>query len=141
MKIGDDYYKVSNGDTCIGICDSNNITLADFHDWNPAISVSSGCQDLISGYYVCVGVGNQQKKRENAATITTTTATAAPSPIQSGIVSGCTKYYQAQDGDTCVTVVNGYYPGITVDQFESWNPAVGTNCNGLLPGYYFCVAA
>ena len=29
---------------------------------------------------------------------------------------------------------------ITRDQFFSWNPALAGNCDGLLSGYYYCVA-
>jgi hypothetical protein len=123
--------------------------------------VGSSCQTLIAGYYVCVRISGEQEspfteKRNTGAllkqvdsspittatvtTTTTATAIAVPSPIQTGIVSSCTKYYQAQKGDTCVTIVNDHYPNLTVAQFESWNPAVGTSCNSLLAGYYYCVA-
>lgn len=122
--------------------------------------MGSNCQTLIAGYYVCVGVSGEQEtsiEKRNAGALlnqidssptATTTATptatetviAVPSPTHTGIVSGCTKYYQAQKGDTCVTVVNDHYPSLTVSQFESWNPAVGTSCNSLLAGYYYCVA-
>ncbi|CRG89537.1 LysM domain protein [Talaromyces islandicus] len=153
------YYKVVSGDTCVSVSESNNITLAHFYDWNPA--VGSSCQTLLAGYYVCVGVSGEQKtsmERRNAgallkrvdspttaATITASatasaTAIAVPSPTQTGIVSACSQYYRAQKGDTCVTIVNDHYPSLTVSQFESWNPAVGPSCDSLLAGYYYCVA-
>lgn len=43
-------------------------------------------------------------------------------------------------GDTCDGVLE-VYNYITRDQFFQWNPALTENCNGLLPGYYYCVAS
>lgn len=145
------------GDTCVGIANNKDITLTDFYEWNPA--VGSNCQTLLAGYYVCVGTSGKQKSsspgKRNADTLlkqvdysstttvvvtSTKTVTAAPTPIQSGIFSGCTNYYQAKEGDTCITIVNDHFPDISVAQFESWNPAVGKNCDSLLAGYYYCIA-
>jgi hypothetical protein len=30
---------------------------------------------------------------------------------------------------------------ISIDNFNKWNPAVGSDCGKLLPGYWYCVAA
>ncbi|KAH8698612.1 hypothetical protein BGW36DRAFT_148853 [Talaromyces proteolyticus] len=149
-----DYYKVQSGDTCVGIANDNKISLSEFYSWNPA--VGSSCQVLLTGYYVCVGVsgGKKLSKRKfngfglleregipTAMVTVTPTWAAAPSPTQPGIVSGCTEYYKAESGDTCISIVSDHYPIITVSQFEGWNPAVGKDCKTLLVGYYYCVAA
>lgn len=42
-------------------------------------------------------------------------------------------------GDTCTKVL-GIYNYITQDQFFAWNPALSGNCQGLLLGFYYCVA-
>jgi hypothetical protein len=55
----------------------------------------------------------------------------------------CTEYYEAQPGDTCVSIVQKYEAQssfITLSVFESWNPAVGRDCTNLLAGYFYCVA-
>jgi hypothetical protein len=44
----------------------------------------------------------------------------------------------AVSGDTCNKVV-AKYGTFTLDQFLSWNPAVGADCSGLWLGYYYCV--
>ncbi|KAH8692157.1 LysM domain protein [Talaromyces proteolyticus] len=159
----DKYYQVVSGDTCAGIASNYDISLSQFYDWNPA--VGNSCTDLLAGYYVCVGVvgmslqkrskrrkrnaEDKERTRKNyfigqptySQTMTTATATSAgPLPTQSGIISSCTSYYQAKTGDTCSSIVTGHYSYLTVDEFEKWNPAVGTNCGNLLPGYYYCVA-
>ena len=46
-------------------------------------------------------------------------------------------YYKVISDDTCVGVA--YQHAITLSQFYSWNPAVGSNCQVLLAGYYVCV--
>lgn len=46
-------------------------------------------------------------------------------------------YYKVISDDTCVGVA--YQHGIALSQFYTWNPAVGSNCQVLLAGYYVCV--
>lgn len=46
-------------------------------------------------------------------------------------------YYRVITDDTCIGVA--YQHSITLSQFYSWNPAVGSNCQVLLAGYYVCV--
>lgn len=46
-------------------------------------------------------------------------------------------YYKVVSDDTCLGIA--YQHAITLSQFYTWNPAVGTNCQVLLAGYYVCV--
>jgi len=65
-------------------------------------------------------------------------AVTTPTPIAANMAPGCTKFYQAQDGDGCWAVEQKY--GLTAAQFEAMNPDVGTGCTGgLWLGYYYCV--
>lgn len=69
--------------------------------------------------------------------------TNVPQPTQPGITPDCTEYYEAQTGDTCVSIVQKYGAQgsfITLSAFERWNPAVGRDCQSLLAGYFYCVA-
>ena len=50
-----------------------------------------------------------------------------------------TKYYKAVDGDSC-EIISNKFGTFTVAQFETWNPAVGTDCSKLFLGYYYCIA-
>ena len=74
----------------------------------------------------------------STASTTTTSAVATPTPTQAGMVSGCTEFYEAQPDDGCYAIATEY--GITLDEFVDWNPAVNSNCSGLWPDYYYCVA-
>ncbi|OCL13420.1 carbohydrate-binding module family 50 protein [Glonium stellatum] len=128
------FYKVISGDTCLGIVDKyGTFTLADFYIWNPA--VSSTCSALEVGYYVCVGVPGTPTGKSTSTLATPT----GPSPTQTGIISTCTKYYQAKSGDSCSSISESFGT-FTVTQFEAWNPAVGNSCATLFVGYYYCVA-
>ncbi|KAH8673362.1 hypothetical protein BX600DRAFT_535950 [Xylariales sp. PMI_506] len=66
-----------------------------------------------------------------------TSSMATPSPVQTGIVSGCTEFYEAVVGDSCDGIAANY--GISLDQFYDWNPAVG-QCTDLEAGVYYCVS-
>ncbi|GAP93034.1 hypothetical protein SAMD00023353_10200160 [Rosellinia necatrix] len=142
------YYKVVSGDTCDKIVSSfGTFTLNNFLSWNPA--VGSDCTSLFLGYYVCVGVPGTPTTRptSTSATKTTTTTTkktttttpTGPTPTQSGIPKNCGSYYLVRSGDTCQKIVDKYAGKITLSQFYSWNPAVGSNCQSLFLGYYVCV--
>ncbi|ESZ90353.1 LysM domain-containing protein [Sclerotinia borealis F-4128] len=70
---------------------------------------------------------------------TTSTAAAVPSPTEPETVDTCTKYYQVLDGDSCSSIASNF--DITLDQFDTWNPYVGTDCVKLFLGYYVCIKA
>jgi LysM repeat protein len=57
-------------------------------------------------------------------------AVAPPASTQTGIVSGCTKWYTAKSGDYCYAIASAN--GISTDTFMSWNPAVNApSCNNI----------
>lgn len=60
-----------------------------------------------------------------------------PSPIQTGMVSSCDKFYLVQSGDSCATVAAA--AGVSLSAFYAWNPAVGTSCSSLDIGDYVCI--
>ncbi|KAJ5710539.1 LysM domain protein [Penicillium malachiteum] len=125
------YYYVENGDTCYTIQDLYlDFTLDEFYSWNP--SISSGCVGLEIGYYVCVDAGVS-----TSATATASTSTSPYEPQQTGIVSTCDDYYYVNEGDSCSEILEDY--DITLAEFYSWNPSVGSTCSGMAYGYYVCV--
>ncbi|KAI0975407.1 carbohydrate-binding module family 50 protein [Xylaria arbuscula] len=135
------FYLVKSGDTCSEIAVNEDIALGDFYTWNAA--VGSTCANLLSGYFVCVGVvatGTTTKAPTSTTltTVTKTTGIVTPTPIQTGTVSDCDDFYLVRSGDTCDTVAAA--EGISVSDLYAWNPAVGVNtCKTLLAGYYICV--
>jgi hypothetical protein len=61
-----------------------------------------------------------------------------PSPTQSGVINGCTQYYQAVNGDDCSKIVAAHGT-FSLNDFLTWNPAVGSSCSGLWLGYWYCI--
>ncbi|KAI4089539.1 MAG: hypothetical protein LQ339_008532 [Xanthoria mediterranea] len=133
------FYKVQDGDYCEKIVNSyGTFSLADFYTWNPAIGTN--CGSLFVNYYVCVGVpGTPTTRRSSATASTTSTTPTGPTPTQPGIISSCTKYYKTVSGDTC-QVISDKFGTFSVSQFESWNPAVKSDCSQLYLDYYYCIA-
>lgn len=132
--LGVKYYQAVSDDTCNVIADEfGTFSVSDFKIWNPAVKVD--CSQLFLGYYYCIGVPTT---RSSTAAPTFPTA-AGPSPTQSGIISNCTKYYQAASGDTC-QVIADRFSAFSVADFVTWNPAVKSDCSLLFLGYYYCIA-
>ncbi|KAF4552094.1 LysM domain-containing protein 9 [Elsinoe fawcettii] len=71
---------------------------------------------------------------------TSSAANGVPPPNQTGAgtVSGCQKWYTPVSGDWCSKVADAN--GISVSDFISWNPSVGTDCTTMYVGWSYCVA-
>jgi hypothetical protein len=54
------------------------------------------------------------------------------------MVSNCNAFHLVKDTDLCDGIAKAY--GISLDQFHTWNPAVGETCAALQPEYYVCVS-
>ncbi|KAL2834838.1 hypothetical protein BJY01DRAFT_252812 [Aspergillus pseudoustus] len=134
------FHLVVSGDTCADIAADAGISLSDFVSWNPG--VGSDCSGLWLDYYVCVGAGSVSSSSSSSTVSTTTAATtgnvvSTPTPYEPGIPDDCVGFHLVVSGDTCAEIASD--SGITLDDFYSWNPTVGTNCSGLWLGYYVCV--
>lgn len=134
----DKFYPVASGDTCAAVAAAAGISLATFYAWNPA--VGSSCATLEVGEYVCINIiGSTTTAITSTATTITTSGdgVSTPSPIQTGMVSTCDKFYLVASGDTCAAVATA--AGISLTTFYAWNPAVGTSCAYLEVGEYVCI--
>ncbi|KAF9769923.1 hypothetical protein IL306_012580 [Fusarium sp. DS 682] len=124
------YYQVQKSTTCKSIEHNYKLSFADFYKWNPA--VGKHCQSLPKvGYWVCVGVAPTQ------TTPTKGNGDKTPSPVQKGITKSCNKYHLVPKGSTCSSVASDFK--IDLANFYKWNPAVGSKCQNLWAGYYYCV--
>jgi LysM repeat protein len=153
------FYLVRSGDTCWALANAAAIPLDTFYALNPA--VGTDCSHLQSGFYVCLGLASGGAAATTIATgppvpavttalssttksgssssggVTPPAATATPSPVQTGIVAGCTRFYLVEKGDSCGGIASA--AGITAASLAALNPAVGSSCFGLLAGYYVCL--
>ncbi|KAL4951977.1 hypothetical protein BDW69DRAFT_201055 [Aspergillus filifer] len=80
--------------------------------------------------------------------------TFVPSPTQSGLAPSCQAYYQAGKNDNCTTIIDQWYKSgdfetcpllalrfgnFDVKDFIVWNPAVGKDCERIMPDTWYCV--
>ncbi|KAK7922955.1 hypothetical protein PG985_007026 [Apiospora marii] len=148
------WYLVEPTDTCKMILSTNSwLTLEKLHAWNPTLH--DDCSGLYAGWWLCIGVPPTSAVEFGwtttdgpasvptfAGNYTFTTlpeidSTFVAEPTQTSIVSGCLSYYQAQEGETCRSIVDGHY--LTEKDFLAMNPALDGKCDGLWNGYYYCV--
>ncbi|GKU05068.1 unnamed protein product [Fusarium langsethiae] len=91
------FHAIKTTTTCQGTVDYDKITMANLLKWNPGIDAK--CSNLRLGSSVCVGV------IEGSASQSTPTKTAGgivtPSPIQAGMIDGCTKFHPVKSTTTC----------------------------------------
>lgn len=59
----------------------------------------------------------------------------APGQTQAGVTRNCRRWDFVAAGVTCNTLL-ARYPGITLAQLVSWNPAIGSGCNTMWAEYY-----
>ena len=102
--------------------------------WNP--SINSKCSNLEMGSSVCVGVIEGQASPSSPTK--TATGIVTPTPTQTGMINGCTKFHPVKSTTTCQGILD--YHKITITQFYKWNPAVKSDCSALWPNTYACVA-
>ncbi|KAE8353839.1 hypothetical protein BDV28DRAFT_132335 [Aspergillus coremiiformis] len=136
VEWGDDY-------TCQDFALDYEITVSQLLAWNSWLvrdcdAALMGNLNKTSTRAVCVGVGNAPSTTPTmTVSKTATSTTASMGPTQTGVVSGCRKFYTVQSGDTCPAIESKF--GITAAQFYNWNPTIGTTCLNLWLGYAYCV--
>jgi hypothetical protein len=132
------FYLVASGDNCETIAMDEGISLTEFYTWNPA--VGTNCEYLDLGDYVCVdviGIVPSQTTTTTTSTIGPGNGITTPTPYQTGMVTNCDLFHLVVSGDECGDIATKY--GISLTQFYSWNPAVGSTCSFLDLGDYVCV--
>lgn len=145
------HWKASEGNTCNSMANDWNVPVQTFIRWNEG-AVGSDCARGISpGSIYCVEWANEAAASASAPAASMATSirdsqyappsvTSQPAPVQDGIAADCDKWYRAQRGDTCQGIVDRFGGGLTVPDFEAWNPAVKPDCSALLATYYYCIA-
>ncbi|KAI1055596.1 hypothetical protein LB505_010846 [Fusarium chuoi] len=130
------FHIIKSTTTCQGIVDYNKITMANLLKWN--VGINSQCSNLILGSSVCVGIIGGSVTHSTTTSSTTAGGITTPTPIQSGMTTGCTKFHPVKSTTTCQGILD--YNKITLAQFYKWNPAVKSDCSNLWPETYACVA-
>ncbi|GAB1203990.1 hypothetical protein APSETT445_002638 [Aspergillus pseudonomiae] len=119
------WHEVMVGDTCDTITSrySSWITKEDLLEWNPGLQ--ENCDAPLVGNFLCV------MTRPSGYTLTypnNSTPVVIPTP---------TLYTPPSPGDSCSKILSQY--NMPEKLLHEWNPALGPDCKGLLPNYYYCL--
>ncbi|KAL3295352.1 carbohydrate-binding module family 50 protein [Colletotrichum asianum] len=72
---------------------------------------------------------------------TTIGTTFPPQKTQAGQHADCIDWHYVGDAHTCAYIVESYGgPELTMSNFLSWNPAIGSDCGGLIWDTWVCVS-
>ncbi|KAJ2907323.1 hypothetical protein MKZ38_003179 [Zalerion maritima] len=129
------------------------LTMELLLEWNP--SIGEDCSGLFIGMPVCVAIQPQTTSTWNWPTeggsislpdtsdftpspTSSVQFAFTPSPTQEGLVGDCLDYYQTLEGETCDDILSEYV-AISPSELLAWNPSLGSDCSGILPGYYYCI--
>ncbi|KAL0940482.1 LysM domain-containing protein [Colletotrichum truncatum] len=134
------FYWVDQGVSCSQVLSSQQISLADFAKWNPAVGIE--CTGMWAEVNVCVGVIGGSAPTTTSKPLTTTTTAAGngvqtPQPTQPGMVTNCNKFHWIAQGVSCSQVIS--YQKISLADFVKWNPTVGNDCSGMWAEVNVCV--
>ena len=134
----DAFHFAVEGDGCAAIASKYSISLSELYTWNP--NVGSSCGSLWLNVYVCVSIIGVSPSSV-VKTVTTTkpaNGISTPTPIQPGMVNNCDAFHFVVQGDGCAAITSKY--GISLSQFYTWNPEIGTSCANLWLDVYVCVS-
>jgi hypothetical protein len=96
------FHLIRSTTTCQGIVDYNKITMDNLLKWNP--SINSKCSNLELGSSVCVGVIEGQASPSSPTK--TATGIVTPTPTQTGMINGCTKFHPVKSTTTCQGILD-----------------------------------
>lgn len=127
--------------TCSRFPEIADITIADITALNPWLGSDrdSNLWDAIGSegfIQLCVEVG-QGTPTSTSLTTPTPTASAPPAPTQPDAAENCVKWHIVGDGDGCWSIAEQH--GISLRDFYSWNPGVGSESSTLWLDYAVCV--
>ncbi|KAI9148438.1 transporter [Paramyrothecium foliicola] len=159
-----DFWYDNNGSVdCDLLPDLYGCSLQDFFRWDP--SLKGSCASFPTDFSYCVEgplaptsystkppVSSTTSKESLSSTIKSSSATSkasstssassngieTPLPVQPGMVDNCDEFYFVKSGEGCANIVKKH--GITLSQFTTWNPGVGSDCTGLWGNAYACVS-
>ncbi|RAL14757.1 uncharacterized protein BO97DRAFT_422109 [Aspergillus homomorphus CBS 101889] len=152
------WYLVKPGDSCqiISQRSGGSISMDRLLAWNPELK--KNCDHPLVDYWVCVGSmggsGITLVYPAGSSNVsippyvpwtprpsqTISFETGIPSPTQAGLDPKCSGFYQAITNDTCNRILSEH--GLLSEKlFHEWNPALKSDCSGLIPEYHYCIAA
>ncbi|KAH7096027.1 LysM domain-containing protein [Paraphoma chrysanthemicola] len=132
----DAFYFVKSGEGCADIAQKSGITVAQFTQWNP--KAGSTCAGLWAETYACISIIGHTPTTPTPTPTKVPNGIQTPLPTQPDIVGNCDAFYFVKSGEFCADIASK--SGITLAQFQQWNPKAGANCGGLWAEAYACVS-
>ncbi|KAF2737440.1 hypothetical protein EJ04DRAFT_395349, partial [Polyplosphaeria fusca] len=117
---------------CERVANAYGVSLDDLTNWNTGLNASASDCSFKSNLRYCAQWYHGYNDPPVPATPTPVLL-----PIRDGAIANCTEYVSAFYGWTCDNILETY--SISIAQFFSWNPAVGSDCSNLWPNYRYCV--
>lgn len=71
------------------------------------------------------------------STTSSSAVASTPTPVQPGITTDCDSFHLVVSGDVCGAIAK--VANISLADFYSWNPTIGSTCDNLWLGFYVCV--
>ncbi|KAJ0147428.1 Uncharacterized protein HZ326_9923 [Fusarium oxysporum f. sp. albedinis] len=128
------WYYTTGGETCEQLANMfATFNIKGLIAMNP--SVLDDCGDIEDNTWYCVAGPDTPTTR--TADVTASTRPATAMPTQSGIATGCERYWLVSKKDTCKSIRRAN--SISLEKLLTWNPALGSTCSGLKPDSYVCV--
>ncbi|KNB12197.1 hypothetical protein FOXG_11839 [Fusarium oxysporum f. sp. lycopersici 4287] len=128
------WYYTTGGETCEQLANMfGTFSIKGLIAMNP--SVLDDCGDIEDNTWYCVAGPDTPTTR--TADVTASTRPATAMPTQSGIATGCERYWLVSKKDTCKSIRRAN--SISLEKLLTWNPALGSTCSGLKPDSYVCV--
>lgn len=129
---------VKQSDTCSGIASSNNLSIAEFMAWNPAINgLCSNLVDMVNRTLCLSNPLEEFLVSNNPGSAIITTPAPIPPSVAPNTTTNCGQYYKVLPGDGCSTVSQKFH--IALKDFLFLNPEVNANCTNLWLDYNYCV--
>lgn len=111
--------------------------LAFMNSVSGALASATAGKNSASANAIAVGILSSMGSAFVASATATGAVIATPSPFQGGMIGSCTKFHLVVAGDTCSSIATD--AGISLSDFYTWNPAVGSTCATLLAKNNVCI--
>ncbi|KAI0905819.1 hypothetical protein F4823DRAFT_113363 [Ustulina deusta] len=119
--------------TCQLIASTYGTSLDQLKNWNPSLPTNETDCSFDPSLRYCLMAYNPVVTASAAPT-----SSATPDQIRPGTWTNCTAYLDVNFGTSCQDILDNY--NLTIAQFSSWNPEVGTQCENLWEDYRYCVS-
>ncbi|KAJ5588268.1 hypothetical protein N7537_010946 [Penicillium hordei] len=152
-----------NLNSCKWVAWMNEVTTADFLDWNPSLNTNLSLCAMQPGYSYCAilnssyttgsddtsssdsGLGSlclslnatESTTVSNCNCFTGVNGYDKGAPTQTGYIYGCQEFFTVESGDDCSTMKTEF--GVSLAQLYEWNPSIGKTCTNIWLRHAYCV--